>query len=101
MSASIEQQGDSLKVAGTITVHNAVALQQQGSALISAASDTVNIDLSGVSLSGTVGLAVMLSWLRAAQQQNKHLQFSHMPEPLKAVAKVSGLENLLPQAPAA
>lgn len=93
--ASITHQGGQvLAVAGTITVNNAVELEQQGARLFRDMSGTIEVNLASVTLSGTVGLAVLLAWLRTTHKQGTTLQFTQAPKMLRSVAEVSGLERL-------
>lgn len=56
----------------------------------------VTVDLAGVTRADSAGLVLLVEWLRAAQQQNRPIRFRNIPGPLLAIAKVSGLDTLLP-----
>lgn len=42
------------------------------------------------------GIALMLAWMRMAQAKNIPLKFSHLPQAMLDLARVSGVESLLP-----
>jgi phospholipid transport system transporter-binding protein len=54
------------------------------------------VDLGAVSYSSSAGLALLLAWLRAADQFGKTLHIKNMPADMAALAKVGGLAELLP-----
>lgn len=85
-----------LTVAGVIDVTNAMVLKQEGEALLPSLSDNAVVDLGGVEQSGSVGVSVLLCWMRAAQSLNKSIVFKHMPGKMFDVARVSGLDEVLP-----
>jgi phospholipid transport system transporter-binding protein len=50
------------------------------------------IDFSQVNQSDSAGLALLIEWLKVAQQLNKTCKFSDLPEQLLTLAKLSGFE---------
>ena len=53
------------------------------------------VDLSGVGRTTSVGLALMVEWLRRARQANKSIEFQNVPAQMLAMAKISGLDGIL------
>jgi len=88
-----EQQ---LKVVGEINFDNALDMCQQGERLISKAAEQCEIDFSGVTRAGSAGLTLLFSWLRHAVNLQKTLTFINLPNDLLGVAKVSGVDEILP-----
>ena len=56
-------------------------------------SHSINIDLSEVNSSDSAGLALMIEWIKLSKQHNTEINFSHIPEQLLTLAKLSGFEN--------
>lgn len=56
----------------------------------------VIVDLSGVTESDSASIALLLEWMREVQGRGGEIRFSGMPKQLEAIARVSGLEGLLP-----
>ena len=83
-------------VTGVIDVTNAVALKQAGESLLSSMDGPLVIDLSGIEHSGSVGVSVLLAWMRLASAQGKEIQFLDMPDKMFDVARVSGLDEVFP-----
>lgn len=55
----------------------------------------IEIDLSGVSHTTSVGLALMLEWLRQARAKNVEIRFSQVPAEILGIARLSQLEDIL------
>lgn len=85
-----------LMVSGTIDFDNAVDMSQQGERLISKAADQLEIDFSQVTRAGSAALTLLLSWVRYAVNHQKSLTFTNLPHDLLGVAKVSGVDQVLP-----
>lgn len=59
---------------------------------------TVNfkVELQNVQYADSAGLALLVQILRGAQKNRKKVCFSHIPLQLMAIAKVSGIDKILP-----
>ncbi|MCG8314413.1 MAG: STAS domain-containing protein [Pseudomonadales bacterium] len=96
-SASIlEVSSQQVVLSGTIDVQNAMALKAQGEALIAKLGSQIEFDLSGVSHSGSVGVSLLLAWMRAAAAADKEIVFLNIPSKMFDIARVSGLDDVLP-----
>ncbi len=60
------------------------------------AHPVVTIDLAGVSRADSAGLALLLAWVKMARNQKAELSLKNFPDQLLAIAKVSGVDELLP-----
>jgi phospholipid transport system transporter-binding protein len=58
------------------------------------------IDLAGVTRADSAGLALLIEWLRRARAANCALQFVHVPEQLRTLVRVNGLQDVIPTPPA-
>ncbi len=56
----------------------------------------LEIDLSQVEKSDSSGLSMLLGWMRVAKQKNIHLHFTHVPRYLLDVARLCGVDGILP-----
>ena len=56
----------------------------------------LTIDLAGVSRADSAGLALLLAWVKMARGRNVALSLKNFPDQLLAIAKVSGVDDLLP-----
>lgn len=55
----------------------------------------LEIDLSGVTLSDSAGLALLLEWVTWANHTVREIRFTGMPERVLAIAKTTEVEGLL------
>ncbi|GAB3475453.1 STAS domain-containing protein [Azotobacter salinestris] len=86
-----------LTLAGVIDYSNGPALRQQGRALIgTAGTDGLVLDCAGVEKSSSVGLSLLLAYLRDAKAAGKRLRMRALPQDMREIAQVCGLLELLP-----
>lgn len=90
----VTSQG-AIQVKGEITLDTTAALWQQSQSLFATLPNAVHVDLQEVTHSDSAGVALLTAWLRLARNQNKEIFFSHMPEQMQAIVRVSGLEKIL------
>jgi phospholipid transport system transporter-binding protein len=57
--------------------------------------DTIRIDLAGVTRADSAGLALLVEWLRESERRNNTIHFLNMPEQMRSIARVCGLERIL------
>lgn len=58
--------------------------------------DALDIDLSHVQRSDSAGLALLVECLRHARETGKMIRFFNIPAQMLAIARVSGLDEVLP-----
>jgi phospholipid transport system transporter-binding protein len=56
---------------------------------------TGEVDLGGVTRADSAGLALLLDWLAAAHGNGSPLNYHHLPPQLAAIARVSGITEVL------
>ncbi|HET8700604.1 MAG TPA: STAS domain-containing protein [Nitrococcus sp.] len=56
----------------------------------------LRVDLSGLGRVDSAGLALLIEWTRLARSLGHGLEFVNVPQQLLAIARVSGLEQVLP-----
>lgn len=97
--AKIEVEGDTLTLSGVLDFDTVQVLQVDGARWVETlAPAAFTLDLAGVTYSSSAGLALLLDWLRTAQQVKKQPCLRGMPADMLALARVSGLEGILPLA---
>jgi len=77
-----------------VTLGNAAALLEEGRRHIAEGVQTV--DLAEVNEMDSALLAVLLAWLRDARSRDKKLSFVNLPESLRTIAQLYGVDRLLP-----
>ncbi|NWA05177.1 STAS domain-containing protein [Pseudomonas gingeri] len=85
-----------LHLAGVLDYSTGPALRKQGQALIKASEAlALVVDCSAVEKSSSVGLALLLAFMRDAAQDGKSLSIRAMPLDMREIAEVSELTELL------
>jgi phospholipid transport system transporter-binding protein len=85
---------DTVAVSGTLsfaTATNALAAMRAAFA----GHDRHTLDLSGVGVCDSAGLACVLAALSEADQGGQRVKVSHVPEGMQALAQVCGVEQFL------
>jgi len=94
----IRREGERLIVSGSLTLASVAAALDEGKAAIGEGVRTV--DLAEVGELDSSALALLLAWLREAKRQNRSLAFANLPQGLTTIARLYGVAELLPAAPA-
>ena len=94
----IRREGERMVVSGALTLASVAAVLREGSAVIGQGVRTV--DLAEVGELDSSALALLLAWLREARRQNHGLSFTNLPQGLTTIARLYGVADLLPAAPA-
>ncbi|MFL6609879.1 STAS domain-containing protein [Pseudomonas alvandae] len=98
VSASDIRLGEAgeLLLSGVLDYRTGPGLRKQGQALIkSAKAAELVIDCSAVQKSSSVGLSLLLCFMRDAQAAGKTWSIRGMPEDMREIAQVSELTELL------
>ncbi|MCW8853911.1 MAG: STAS domain-containing protein [Gammaproteobacteria bacterium] len=91
--ASISQQGDIHKLTGQLDFSSVARLLTANGWL---QGDQVQIDMSHVEQSNSAGLALLLEWMKIAQQKGLQIKYHNVPEQLLVIARAYGVDQDLP-----
>ena len=96
--ASVATTPKGFKVKGVLDYANAERLLADGIACLEQHDEsTVTVDLAGLEAkAGSLAVAVMMSWLKAAVRAEVALCFEGVPGALTTIAEFSGLREALP-----
>jgi phospholipid transport system transporter-binding protein len=92
----IRRDGPRMVVGGPVTLANVASVLEEGRRQISEGVRVV--DLSEVTELDSSLLAALLAWLRDARAKEHPLSFTHVPEALQTIARLYGVDALLPAA---
>ena len=85
-----------LYLSGVLDFRTGPALRKQGQALIKACTaPALILDCSAVEKSSSVGLALLLAFMRDADAAGKPVSVQSLPDDMRQIAQVSGLIELL------
>lgn len=99
MSATeiVEVSTGVLSLCGVIDFRSGPQLRVSGQKVIrNSQAQSLLIDCSSVEKSSSVGVALLLAFMRDAAAAGKALTFSGLPADMQQIAQVSGLDDLLP-----
>ena len=97
-----ELEGDFV-LSGALTFETVPELWEEGERVFGD-GPSLSLDLGGVTRADSAGLALLVDWLRRARECGQDVRFANIPEQMLAMARASGLDEVLPmyrQAPAA
>src|SRR5690606_15080958 len=87
---------DRCAVRGALTFATARRADEAGRRCFgSSQSASIEVDCSGITSSDSAGLAVLIDWLAFAKRRGKHLHYVAVPEQIRALARISEVEELL------
>nr|WP_269137686.1 STAS domain-containing protein [Pseudomonas sp. MMS21 TM103] len=85
------------QLSGVLDYLSGPLLREQGGRLIAASqAASCVIDCGAVDKSSSVGLSLLLAFMRDAQAAGKGLVVRGLPEDMREIASVSGLMDVLP-----
>jgi phospholipid transport system transporter-binding protein len=92
----IRREGRRIVVSGPVTLANVASILEEVRRHLAEGVPTV--DLGEVSELDSSLLAAMLAWLRDAKAASRQLAFANLPESLQTIARLYGVDRLLPVA---
>lgn len=94
--AAVAINGSILSISGVLDFESVLDIDAQGQQwLANTAPPQCEIDLAAVSYCSSVGVALVLGWMRVAQKLAKTLTLKNIPADMLALASVSGLDTVL------
>lgn len=90
-----DKDSQTYQVSGELTLETARKIKEDTDKRFANAT-AMNIDLSKVSRADSAGLALLVAWMRQANESDKAISFSHIPAQMLAIANASGLDAILP-----
>lgn len=87
--------GDGMVLSGGLTMETVPALFATG--LQHLASGNLRVDFSKVEAVDSAAVSMLLGWARAALQGQRDLRVLNIPDNLLSLARLYGVDDLLPQ----
>jgi phospholipid transport system transporter-binding protein len=94
----IRREGRRILVSGPVTLANVSTILEEGRRHLE--EGVRMVDLGEVTEMDSSLLAAMLAWLRDAKSRGGELVFTNLPESLRTIARLYGVDSLLPVAAA-
>ena len=81
-------------VSGQLTFQTVPRFLTHTDKLLQNNSGTVTIDMHGVTLADSAGLALMIEWLQLARAAKHEVVFTNIPEQMRDLIRVNGLDRV-------
>ena len=92
----IRREDRRIVLSGPVTLANVAQVLEEGRRHLAEGAATV--DLAEVSELDSSALALLLAWLREAKAAGRTIGFANLPESLRTIARLYGVQDLLPAA---
>jgi phospholipid transport system transporter-binding protein len=92
----IRREGRRIVLSGPVTLANVTAILEEGRRHLE--EGVLTVDLAEVTEMDSSLLAAMLAWLRDARRRGRELVFTNLPESLRTIARLYGVDSLIPVA---
>lgn len=90
----IAVSSDKAQLSGQLDRLAGKELLEQGRRLIAKSSGEWQVDLADVNHSSSVGIALLMDWLRYGKRKNKAVEFQNVPQKMRDVIEFSGLAEV-------
>ena len=82
------------EVTGQVTFQSAPQFLAHTDKWLQGGSGKVTIDMRGVTLADSAGLALMIEWQQLARSAQREIVFTHIPEQMRDLIRVNGLTQV-------
>jgi len=90
-----QQSPGRYRVAADLTFGTVTALRPQGLAALAQSDGGLVLVLDAVGQVDSAGLALLIDWLAAARAAGRELRYEQLPPAVRALARLSDVEDLL------
>ena len=92
----LRREGRRLIVSGPVTLANVTRVLEEGRRHLE--EGVQSVDLGEVTEMDSSLLALLLAWLRDAKARQQQVSFTNLPASLQTIARLYGVDHLLPVA---
>jgi phospholipid transport system transporter-binding protein len=94
--ARLEFEGEAIRLGGNVDFTTAAALEMEGEQWLREQAPTLcRLDLGGITHCNSAATALLLSWLRTAHSVGKTLTIENVPQALRGMMHLAGLDEFL------
>lgn len=83
------------RLRGVLDFDSVPGLSARGPELFDEA-ETVEVDLAEVARADSAGVALLVEWMQQARRRGGEIRYLNIPSQMLAIARVSGLDHILP-----
>ena len=94
----VEQNNGQVKLTGQLDFETVARILKDASVDFDSASlnGQIDIDLSEITRFNSASLALLLEWMKKAQQKSLQIKYHNAPEQLMVIAQAYGIDHQLP-----
>jgi phospholipid transport system transporter-binding protein len=92
-NSQIQNQDGVLVVVGELDFSSVIKIWRDSLLLLPQQSE-LHFDLARVTTSNSAGIALLIEWLKYAEQKNISIYFKNIPSQLLSIMQVSGIEKM-------
>ena len=86
--------GGVFELSGRLTFQTVPRIQEHIGTMLQGEPQPVTIDLRGISLADSAGLALMIEWLQRARAVQREIVYANVPEQVRQLIRVNGLTQI-------
>ena len=90
---TISCEGERCRLEGPVTMQNVTALLAESEGLFK--GPRVVVDLGAVTEVDSAAVSLLLEWRRAAEKENRRIEFENVPANLESLAELYGVAHLI------
>ncbi|MFY9179328.1 MAG: STAS domain-containing protein [Venatoribacter sp.] len=90
----VEQNSQQAKLLGDLTLNSVPQVVELGQQLIKQAQHQWVLDMTAVEQVSSVGVALLLQWLRQCRQQQVQFVIVGLPQAMRPILRISDLEPI-------
>jgi len=95
MDAILIKQDGQYNLSGELSFQSVPILSDRIHGMIDDSVELI-INLANVTHTDSAGVAMLIDWVHSARQQGKVIHFLNIPAQMRAIAQVSGVDEVLP-----
>jgi phospholipid transport system transporter-binding protein len=85
--------GGGFEIRGQLTFQTVPQFFAHTQEMLGAGNGPVTVDLAGVTLADSAGIALLVEWQQQARAARRTLAFANIPEQVRKIIHVSGLQQ--------
>lgn len=82
------------EISGLVTFQTVPQFLAYTNKWLHSGTGAVTIDMHGITLADSAGLALMIEWLQLARAANREIAFTNIPEKVRELIRVNGLQQV-------
>ena len=95
--ASLSRRDDGVYLLrGELSFHTVSPLLKHSAQMFKDEAQEIVVDLTEVGRADSAGLSLLVEWWRQARADDKRIRYRHLPQQMLAMARVGGVDEILP-----